>query len=82
MLKKPEKKSPCAKKTNSIHETLLKIQEQLDGLQPVSLNGLQGQLDGITKQLGAIIELLNSKLALDVQEKEIMDLLQKKLEGT
>jgi len=81
------KESPCAKKTETIHDHLKRIREQLERINVIDLTGVQEivaelkePLQTIIDQNITIIDLLKSRLDLDAKELELMDIARKKLE--
>lgn len=63
--------SPCAKKTDTIHEQLRQLKEQVGGIKTVDLSGVHERLDRIEVEL----TVLNSrKEEIDKRELEVLRL--------
>lgn len=77
---KPRKPSPCAKKTATIHETLTKIQEQINNITIMDLSPVLEELNGLKTVISTLITLMERKVELDEKEAVILDLLKKNLE--
>jgi len=81
----PKKKLPCAKKTETIHESLRKIKEQIEIFPEFyeRLHQIETKQDMIIELLTEISVLLKSRVGmlngLDQKEMEVMDALLAKM---
>lgn len=82
--KEPKKPSPCAKKTETIHEKLRKIKEQLDAIPILDLTVIEQNQATIMEnqaKLDAKLNFIQTTLNIrDEEDRGIMDFLKKKAE--
>jgi len=74
------KASPCAEKTESIHEKLRKIKEQIDSITIVDLTPVLEELSGLKTALNTLITLMERKVEHDALEDTVLQLMKKDLE--